>query len=103
VRYVQGDALHLPFADGAFDTVLLPEVLEHLHEPVAALAEAARVARRRVVASLPLGPDSDPTHVTEYERASALALFAGVAGLAVTATGMVGTWLIVTAEPATDC
>jgi SAM-dependent methyltransferase len=33
----------LPFADGAFDTVLCTQVLEHLPDPPAALAEMARV------------------------------------------------------------
>jgi ubiquinone/menaquinone biosynthesis C-methylase UbiE len=42
---VQGDALHLPFPDGAFDRVICSEVLEHIPEDVAAMAELARVLR----------------------------------------------------------
>lgn len=42
---VYGDASRLPFADGAFDCVLLLDVLEHVDMPEAALAEAARVLR----------------------------------------------------------
>ncbi len=42
---VQGDALHLPFADGAFDRVIASEVLEHIPDDVAAMAELARVLR----------------------------------------------------------
>ena len=42
---VQGDALALPFADGAFDRVICSEVLEHIPEDRAAMAELARVLR----------------------------------------------------------
>jgi SAM-dependent methyltransferase len=43
---VQGDALHLPFADGTFDRVICSEVLEHIPEDVDAMRELARVLRR---------------------------------------------------------
>jgi SAM-dependent methyltransferase len=39
----------LPFADGAFDVVSCWELLHHLDDPVAALREMWRVARRRLV------------------------------------------------------
>ncbi len=42
---VQGDALHLPFQDETFDRVICSEVLEHLPDDVAAMAELARVLR----------------------------------------------------------
>ncbi|MDE3064422.1 MAG: class I SAM-dependent methyltransferase [Acidobacteriota bacterium] len=42
---VQGDALHLPFGDGAFDRVICSEVLEHIPDDVGAMAELARVLR----------------------------------------------------------
>jgi len=42
---VQGDALALPFADGAFDRVIASEVLEHIPDDVAAMNELARVLR----------------------------------------------------------
>lgn len=57
-----GDATHLAYHDGAYDTVVLGEVLEHLENPGEALAEACRVARKRVVVSLPLNGWADPTH-----------------------------------------
>ncbi|MST32684.1 methyltransferase domain-containing protein [Acidimicrobiaceae bacterium USS-CC1] len=40
-----GDARRLPFADGAFDRVIAAEVLEHIHDDRAAIAELARVLR----------------------------------------------------------
>jgi SAM-dependent methyltransferase len=39
------DALALPFADAAFDSVLCNEVLEHVTDPARLFAEAARVLR----------------------------------------------------------
>ena len=42
---VVGDALALPFADGAFDTTVAAFSLNHLADPAAGLREAARVTR----------------------------------------------------------
>ncbi len=42
---VQGDALRLPFPDGAFDRVIVSEVLEHIPDDVAAIREVQRVLR----------------------------------------------------------
>lgn len=48
-RCVVGDAHALPFADNSFDHVLLFNVLTSADKPQRAVAEAARVARGRVV------------------------------------------------------
>jgi SAM-dependent methyltransferase len=45
VGTVQGDGLRLPFGDATFDRVICSEVLEHLHDDRAAMAELARVLR----------------------------------------------------------
>jgi len=45
VGVVQGDALHLPFPDGAFDHVICSEVLEHIPNDVGAMTELTRVLR----------------------------------------------------------
>ncbi len=45
VAVVQGDALHLPFADATFDRVICSEVLEHIPDDLAAMAELTRVLR----------------------------------------------------------
>jgi demethylmenaquinone methyltransferase / 2-methoxy-6-polyprenyl-1,4-benzoquinol methylase len=45
VPMVAADALHLPFADGAFDAVTISFGLRNLVDPAAGLAELARVTR----------------------------------------------------------
>jgi demethylmenaquinone methyltransferase / 2-methoxy-6-polyprenyl-1,4-benzoquinol methylase len=45
VRFVAGDALDLPFADGAFDAVTISFGLRNVADPAAALAELRRVTR----------------------------------------------------------
>ena len=42
---VRGNAHHLPFPDGAFDLVIASEILEHIPDDAAAIAEAVRVLR----------------------------------------------------------
>jgi len=43
----------LPFADADFDAALCLEVLEHIDEPRAFLAEIRRVAPRQLIVSVP--------------------------------------------------
>jgi SAM-dependent methyltransferase len=47
--YVMGDALRLPFLDRAFDLAVLITTLEFVSDPLCALREAARVARRGLI------------------------------------------------------
>lgn len=66
---VVGDAHRLPFRDGAFDVVVLAEIVEHLRAPEAAAAEVLRVLARggRVVATVPFAfrVHADPD---DYQR-----------------------------------
>jgi SAM-dependent methyltransferase len=48
-RFVQADICFLPFANDAFDTAILGDVLEHVVDPERAVREAARVAYRLVM------------------------------------------------------
>ena len=50
------DIARLPFPDRSFDLVLAIEVLEHVPDPAAALAELSRVARGDLVLSVPREP-----------------------------------------------
>lgn len=98
---VQGDGYRLPFPDGAFDRVICSEVLEHLHDDRAAMAELARVLRDggTMAVTVPrFGPElvnwalSDEYHGVEgghvriYRRSQLLDRLRG-AGLEVTGTG----------------
>ncbi len=50
---VVGDAHSLPVQDNMFDVVVLAECLEHVHNPILVLKEATRVAREKVVFTVP--------------------------------------------------
>ncbi|MBM4245737.1 MAG: class I SAM-dependent methyltransferase [Deltaproteobacteria bacterium] len=72
---VRASATHLPFADGAFDVVGCWELLHHLDDPVAALRDMWRVARRRLIVFEP--NRINPGHIVlgltrEEERKSLL-------------------------------
>lgn len=56
----------IPAANGAYDTVTAVHVLEHVQDDVALWAEMQRVARRRAVAIVPIGPRDDPDHDHVY-------------------------------------
>jgi SAM-dependent methyltransferase len=53
---VYADIARLPFAPLAFDLVMAIEVLEHVDDPEAALAELVRVSRGGMVLSVPREP-----------------------------------------------
>ena len=52
---LQGDAFHLPFANGSFDRIICSEVMEHVHDYRGAARELARVARpgARIAVTIP--------------------------------------------------
>ena len=56
LEYLAADATALDFADGQFDLAAAIEVLEHVPEPEATVAEMARVARRHLLVSVPREP-----------------------------------------------
>lgn len=61
--FAVGDATKLPYADKSFETVLIPETLEHLDFPdgvSAAVQEALRVATARLLITVPDGRVDNP-------------------------------------------
>jgi len=69
-----GEAEHLPFKDKEFDVVCEGELLEHVPDPQRVLREAARVAKKKVILTVPwehvwtedLKPFWNPGHVRFY-------------------------------------
>ncbi len=86
-QFVAGRAEQLPFADKTFDTSVIFAVLEHVDDR-AAVREAIRVTRHRIIALVPLTDPSqlldngfvfhhhrDRTHLREYTVNDLRALF----------------------------
>jgi SAM-dependent methyltransferase len=94
---VAGDGRALPLPDGSVDAVALLHVLEHVDELSAArlLAEAARVARRRVVVAVPY--ETSPTRLFGHVRTIGPDHLAGLgarSGLAYRCHEHHGGWLV---------
>ncbi len=55
IKFIKCDASQLPFSDNSFDTVLLPDILEHAPFQIALkiLKEAFRVCRLQILITLP--------------------------------------------------
>jgi SAM-dependent methyltransferase len=79
-RVVRADLASLPFEDESFDAAVLGEVLEHIEDDRAALAEVARVLRPQGVLALSVpanpklfGPSDEwAGHVRRYTRPALL-------------------------------
>jgi 2-polyprenyl-3-methyl-5-hydroxy-6-metoxy-1,4-benzoquinol methylase len=56
LEYRAAGATSLPFSDGEFDLAAAIEVLEHVPDPEATVAEMARVAQRHLLVSVPREP-----------------------------------------------
>lgn len=97
VEVARESVLELPFEDGAFELVLCLEVLEHLDDPRAAIAELGRVSSRDVVVSVPHEPwfrlgsmlrgkylrdfGNHPEHVNHFNKGSLATLLEPVVEL----------------------
>lgn len=94
IQTVVGDVEQpLPFGDASFDAVVAGELLEHLSDPAALVAEVRRVLRpggtfvgsvpnafrlkSRLVFLVGREPDRDPTHLQAFSPAGLQALLRG--------------------------
>jgi len=55
IDVLMADVNDLPFMDNQFDLVIAGELLEHIDNPGKGLSELFRVAKERVIISLPIG------------------------------------------------
>jgi len=81
-KFLVADIRRLPFEDGEFDTVMLPDILEHLFwaDVPQALKEASRVAQWKVLITVPDGESDTPeaisfkhTYLATPERVQSIA------------------------------
>lgn len=68
-KFLIADIRRLPFEDGEFDTVMLPDILEHLFwsDVPQALKEASRVVQRKLLITVPDG-ESDTPEATSFKH-----------------------------------
>jgi len=96
----QGDMYALPFADGAFDTIILDDILADAERPTVALAEALRLLRPGGRILLLAAVNDDGIDVLRDN----LAAWAGATGLRLAAPrpipGKNPNWLLAVATPA---
>jgi ubiquinone/menaquinone biosynthesis C-methylase UbiE len=72
VTYSTGDAVSLPYANGAFDLVTCAYAIHHFAQPAAAMAEAVRVLRpggRLALVDIIVPEGADPAAANAIERA----------------------------------
>jgi ubiquinone/menaquinone biosynthesis C-methylase UbiE len=109
----EGDIYNLPHKDKSFDLVICTEVLEHLENPKAALAELKRVAKKNILLSVPNEPffilanflrgkylmtlGNNPEHINHWS-AGGFRKFLRANGLKISQTSYPFPWTIVFAK-----
>ena len=62
----KADASNLPFKNDSFDYVISQHLLEHLDDPLKAVKESVRVARKKAIHIIPAHRSADATHKISY-------------------------------------
>lgn len=86
IKFYQGLGEDMPFKNNIFDTVLLPEIIEHCMKPRVLADEAWRVAKKRLIITTPTKNHNDPDHkrffpieeMREFLKSYGKVTFAGI-------------------------
>ena len=65
----------VPFPSNSFDVVCMLEVLEHIEDLEGAVANAMRIAKKYIIASVPSKRDDNPEHINFLTRDTLTGLF----------------------------
>lgn len=60
--------------DKSVDMVLASEILEHLENPLDAVLEAVRIAKKYIIITVPSKPDNNPEHIQYFKIDNMLSL-----------------------------
>ncbi len=67
-RIKKEDITNLSYANDSYDTVICMEVLEHLLNPLKAIDELKRIAKKRIIISVPLEPYFSIARMTIWNK-----------------------------------
>lgn len=67
-RVMQADIEDLPFRDNQYDIIVCQQVLEHTHNPIKAMQELKRVAKKQIIVSVPNEPFFTLTRFGFWEK-----------------------------------
>ena len=77
-NFVKADALHLPFGDNSFETVISSHLIEHLDEPIALIREVLRVSKERVIMFCPHRATDNPRKSINHKHFFNATWFIGI-------------------------
>jgi ubiquinone/menaquinone biosynthesis C-methylase UbiE len=75
VKYILSDCTKTPFENKFFDVSVSGEVIEHLRNPEAFIAEMARITKRRMILSTPNMEYDDAEHLWEFNEEDLIKMF----------------------------
>ncbi|MAG44564.1 hypothetical protein CL633_01615 [bacterium] len=68
-QIINGDIHEINYPDKSFDVIVCSEVLEHIKDPEQGIAEMARVAKKRIIITVPVGHSFDNIgHIHHFAR-----------------------------------
>lgn len=77
-KFIRGDALHLPFKNNVFDTIILGDILEHVNNPMIVLKECIRVTKHKIVITIPCENEWNVSSKISYSNKNIVDTYCGI-------------------------